>query len=555
MKTIKLFLLATSVCLSPLFVNAQTLNDAIKQTTNEQFEKADASFKSLIQADPNKGEYYFYLGENYFNNNNIDLATKTYQKGADVNATNPLPYVGLGKILWYQGKQAEAKESFFKAKTLAKTFKYDIGGTSVSLTFTIGKNSESTKAKYKINSEATVLMKIADAYINADTKDIAEALTLLDQAVKLEPYNPEIYISRGDAYLEQNNGSEAIKNYEMASNMDNGFVKAVLRQGQLYSRAKNYNLALDLYKKASLIDSSFAPAYREKAEIYLRAGQFANAAYNAKRYLQLNNDCSAKSQYSGILNQAKQYKESIEAGKEALKCEPINPYTYRYLAFSQFEVADYVGGLENSNNYFAKAPADKIIPMDYEYRAKLLSKTGKDSLAIIDYKKALQLQPDKIELNADIANAYIKMKKYSEAIASYKIKMEKGKTNANDYFGLTRAYYYSKDFVNADSSAVQIIKSQPDLGLGYLWRAKVNVQTDAGNKNWAAKPYYELYISKIKPEDKEKNKKDLIDSYNYLAAYYAEKKDCPNVKLYMQKVLELDATNAQAAKVIAGLKC
>ncbi len=514
-----LFLVASSTTI------AQTLNDAIKLTTNEQFESADAAFKTLIQSQPTNGDYYFYYGENYFKNENTGMANTMYQKGADQNATNPLPYVGLGKVQWYKGQTAEAKANFFKATTLAA-----------------GKN-------------ATVLMKIAEVYITAPTKNLTDAFTLLAQASKLEPKNPEIYILTGDAFLEQNTGNKAIENYEKAGTLDPKSPRALQKQGQLWNRAKNFTLAIETYRKAKLIDSTFAPAYRELSEIYLRAGQYGNAAYNAKRYLQLNNDCSAKSMYSGILNQAKQYKESVEAGKEALNCVPVNPYTYRYLAYSQYETADYPGGLESINNLFKNQPADKIIPQDYEYRGKLLSKSGKDSLAIFDFQKALELQPDRLELNGDIGGAYIKMKKYPEAIASYKVKMEKGKPNVNDYFGLMRAYYYSKDFPNADSAAVQIIKAQPELPLGYLWRGKINVQVDEKNANWLAKPYYETYLTKVKPEETEKNKKDLIDVYNYLAAYYAEKKDCPNVKLYMQKVLELDPTNAQAKKVIAGLKC
>lgn len=96
---------------------------------------------------------------------------------------------------------------------------------------------------------------------------------------------------------------------------------------------------------------------------------------------------------------------------------------------------------------------------------------------------------------------------------------------------------------------------QPDLSLGYMWRAKTNSQMDPKNEKWSAKPFYEAYLTKVKPEENERNKKDLIETYNYLAAYYADKKDCPNVKIYMQKVLELDPANAQAKKIIAGLKC
>ena len=527
MKTPNYFFIASLLISSSMF--SQTLSDAIKQTTNEQFVKADASFKGLLSTQPNNGEIYFYYGENYFKNDNEETANTVYQKGSDLNATNPLCYVGLGKVQWYKNKAVEAKANFYKATTLAA-----------------GKN-------------ATVLLKIAEVYINAEKKDFIEANKLLDIAQKLEPKNPEVYILRGDALLEQSNdGSKAISNYEQAEKLDPKSVTAILRIGKLWNRSKNYNAALDAYKKASLIDSSFAPAYREKAEIYARAGQFNNAVAQYKRYLQLNNDCDARGRYAGFLLEAKHYAESVDAANEALKCDTLNAYTYRYKGYSQFESGDYLNGIKTMEKFFYKASKNaelKIIPMDHEYLAKLYAKNNKDSLAILEFKKALELQPEKTELAGDIATSYMKMKKYPEAIIFFEKKVTDNKANINDFYGLVRAYYYSKDFVKADSAASQMIKLQPDLSLGYLWKAKVNVQLDLKNENWLAKPFYELYISKVKPEDVEKNKKDLIDSYNYLAAYYAGKKDCPNLKMYMEKVLGLDPDNAQAKKVIAGLKC
>ena len=102
MKMPKCFLIASLLVSSTLF--SQTLTDAVKQTTNEQFTKADASFNALLAAQPSNGDLYFYYGENHFKSGNTELANKVYQKGADVNATNPLPYIGLGKVQWYQGK-------------------------------------------------------------------------------------------------------------------------------------------------------------------------------------------------------------------------------------------------------------------------------------------------------------------------------------------------------------------------------------------------------------------------------------------------------------------
>lgn len=506
-------------------LSAQTLADALKLTRNEQYESADAIYKKLIQAQPANGDLYFYYGENFFKNENLAMAAEMYQTGADVNPTNPLPYVGIGKVLWYKDKQQEAKSNFYKATTLAD------------------------------KKNATVLLKIAETYINAEKKSLPDAFTLLATATKLEPKNPEVYLLTGDAYLEQNDGSKAIENYEKAASLDPKSVIAILRQGQLYNRAKNYTLAIDNYKKASLIDSSFAPAYREKAEIFFRAGQYANAVAQYKRYLQLNDNCGARGRYAGFLYKAKQYAASIEAANEAKKCDAKNVFLDRYLAYSYFETGDYTNGMAMSKSFFSKASPEKIIAQDYEYRGKLYAKTGSDSLAILDYKKALEMDSTKTELSNDMSNAYMKMKKYSEAITMFKAKVAAGKAGVNDYYGLGRAYYYSKDFVNADSCFSKIVTAQPEMGLGYLWKAKANVQQDPENKVWKAKEWYEKYISKIKPEDAEKNKKDLIDAYNYLAAYYAKKNDCANTKIYMEKILALDPANAQAKKVKAELKC
>lgn len=523
MKVTKYLIISSLIISTTAF--SQTLGDAIKKTTNEQFEKADADFKKLLQAQPNNGEIYFYYGENYFKNDNYEQAKVMYQKGSEVNATNPLPYVGLGKIQWYQNKTADAKANFYKATTLAA-----------------GKN-------------ATVLMKIAETYINATTKDYAEANKLLEQAQKLEPKNPEVFLLKGDAVLEQSNdGSKAIANYEEAAKLDPKSVTATLRIGQLWSRAKNYTSAVEYYKKASLIDSSYAPAYREMAEIYFRAGQYPNAVAKYKRFLEINNDCDARGRYAGFLLEAKHYTESIEAAKEALKCDTTNVYTYRYLAYSSYEMnpPDYAGGLTSSNKFFAKIkPGVEILSKDYEYHAKLLSKNGKDSLAILDYMKALEQEPDKVELYYDMGQAYSKMKKYNEAVAAYNKKIAAGKGNINDYLGLARAYYALKDFMKQDSAALQMIRMEPEVPNGYVWRAKANVQLDPKNEKWLAKPFYEQFIEKVKPGDTERFKSDLITAYSYLGYYYVVKKDFKTAKTYYQKILELDANNQNAQKFMA----
>lgn len=516
-KTLRIYLTLITVITTVIFSFSQTLKDAIKMTDNERFESAAEVFKKLLQAEPKNGDYYFYYGENYFKDEGLNNAMNIYKKGTELIPSNPLNYVGLGKVQWYANNSTDANSNFYKAMTLSQS------------------------------KNATVLMKIAEAYIKAENKNLTEAIKLLNQAMQLEPKNPEVYILMGDALLEQSpqNGSQAITNYEKATDLDKTSVKAILRIGQLYGKARNYTLALEYYQKAIDTDSTFAPAYREKAEIYFKAQKFDLAISNYRKYLTLNDNLSARNRYGSFLFVNKNYKDAITEIGEIQKEDTNNIYFYRILAYSYYETGDYANGLINSNKFFEKAGTEfKLLASDYEYYGKLLSKTGNDSLAIIQLNKAMQIDTTKTELYGEIGAVFYKMRKYPEAIENYEKKIAAGKgVNANDYFGIGRAAYYSLNFGKADTAFAQITVSNPDLPLGYIWRAKANVQLDPKNETWLAKPYYEQFIEKVKPEETEQYKKDLIQAYEYLGYHYVITKDFALAKTYFGKLKELDPNN------------
>ena len=524
----KLSVTILGVLLSIGIGQAQNLKNAIKLTDSEQFENADKVFQQLMLAEPTNGVNYFYCGENDFKNDELEKARVYYQKGIDVNPANALNYIGIGKIQWYQKNETEAKANFFKAITISKS------------------------------KDPVVLMKIAEAYINAINKNLPEALSLLSQAIALDPKNPEVYILMGDAFLEQGDGSKANVNYERATDLDKASVKALLRSGQLFGRAKNNSLALDYYKKAEKIDSTFAPAYREKAELYGRSGQFERAIGQYKKYLALNNNnLSARTRYASFLFASKKYAEAIIEIKEVQKQDTTNAIMYRLLAYSYYETGDFANGMININKFFDKAAKQgtKIISSDYSYQGKLLGKTGQDSLGIVILTKALGSETDttKIaELNSDIGNIYFKAKKAAISVPYFEKNIAlKGKNaTPTDYNRLGSAYFSSKEYLKADSAFVMITRGMHDLPLGYLWRARSNSNLDPKNVTWLAKPFYETYISKVKPEEIEKNKKELIEANDYLGFYYFAKKDYASAKPYYLKLQELDPTNIKAKKAL-----
>jgi Flp pilus assembly protein TadD len=512
--------------------NAQNLQDAITKTENERFELAASDYRQLINKDPGKGDNYFYYGDNFFNNGKPDSALIIYKKGTDVQPTNGLNYVGMGKVLLLQGKDADANANLFKAKTLA------------------GKN-------------ANILVELADAYINAPvtSRNPTQAITLLDEALKYDSKNAEAHILKGDALdaLHPTEGAPAIKEYEEAQKLNPKSPKAVLRQGKLWSRARNYQLALEKYKEAIKIDPTFAPAYIEIAELYHRANQDNNALDAIKKYLELNGNSSyANGRYASFLFESKQYPEAIKQIEAIQQKDTNDAYLYRILGYSYDEMgnktdtAAYTKGSKAINKFFQKTTGKNFnyIADDYRHKGLLLSKSGKDSLGVLELQKAIDLDPTKnCELYGEIGKIWMKGKKYDKAIVAYEKLPGCGKTlSGQNYYDLGRAYFYGpKDFIKADTSFSKLIQvSPPTYPVGYFWRGKTNVQLDPKNEKWLAKPYYEKAVEIVKPEERAANKSNMIEACSYLGYYYFKNKDIEKAKYYWGIVKELDPTNEKA---------
>jgi len=522
---------------------AQTLQDAITKTDNERYQSAGADFRALIAKEASKGDNYFYYGENYFKKGDLDSANMYYQKGAEVNATYPLNYVGLGKVLWYKGKSTDAKAQFFKAATLGA------------------------------NKTPEVMRKTAEAYIYSENKNLDEAIGLLNAAIKFEPKNAETFLLLGDAYLEKNqsDGSAAIKEYKKATELNPKSAKGILRIGKLYQRSQNYQLALDLYIEAEKIDSTYAPAYREKAELYHLAKKKANAVESYKKYLRLNNSDEARERYTGFLLNNKQFAETIDESEKLKNSGNTSLFIDRYLAYAYAEVAaknDTAAnrkGLNAITNFFQKSasiPNFKYIATDYKYKGLLLVKNGKDSLGIIELEKAAEMDSKLTgEVTNEIAKAYMKSKKYTKAIEIYEKKVGNDwkNLNAQEYYDFGRACYFEggnklkekKDieaqgvFVKADTCFSKLSQLSPAYAIAYFWRGKVNVQQDIKDEKGFAKPYYEKAISLVKPEERASVKQNLIEACEYLGSHYSfsKEKDLTKSKEYFTIVKDLDPNN------------
>ncbi|MGP8216545.1 MAG: tetratricopeptide repeat protein [Bacteroidia bacterium] len=514
----------------------QDLKQAIQLTKDEQFEKADKAFKSLINAKPGDGENYFYEGENFFSWGKLDSAQAAYEKGIKMNPLGALNYAGLGKIKLYQGNTQDANDNFYKAKTYSKS------------------------------RDAIVLSKIAEAYTGAPAqfRDLKQAIDLLNQAIQLDSKNPDLYIDLGDAQwaTDPTNASNAISQYEKALHLNPKNVIAILREGMIYQNAANYDLSYQYYQKANQVDSTFAPAYRQKAEMLCASQRYDDAISQYKKYLALNDALSARIRYAKFLFLAKKYGDAISEIQKILAKDSSDIFLYRVLAYSQYETKDYKSGLTNINKFFTKAgkSGTKLVASDYKYYGNLLSKNGQDSLAIIKMSQAATMLVSSGAAN-DASDIYFQIgsicylgNKCNDAITYFQKQLKISQSDYRSYYYLGRSAYDCKQYLKADTAFSNVIRMMPNFLQGYQWRAYADQANDSANTG-SATPMFDAYLQKI-GTDTMKNKEGIVIARSYYAncEYVKGAGGLEKAKYWWHKVQDIDPANEYAKKFFDAIK-
>lgn len=515
--------------------SAQTLQEAVRLTNNEQYEKARAAFKSLVVSSPTNGDVFFYFGDLMLQMENPDSARVLFNKGAEINPTNALTHIGLARYYAATGDKVNEQKEIAYAKSLI--------GTQA------GKKGMDMEAP----RQAVMYNEMARNQLYATAPNYTEAVEYLNTSIKLDGKNPETYLVQGDILYAKDpvNGTPAINSYTSAAKLDPKSCKAYVRIGRLYINGKNMPAAISYLNLALKIDSTFAPAWREKAEAQYQVAKFDSAQKSMAKYLQLNDSPLARYRYCLFLYKSGNYDEAIKQGLLSLKEDSTTIVIYRILgrAYLDSKTPDPVKSIESFDKFLAKQKVvgtPPVIAEDFVYRAKAYSKNKQDSLAIIEFNKAIALDTNRKDVYFEMGTSYFIMKKYDKAAEFYKKKIDNApdKANIGDWIAYGRSLQQMKDYKGADEAYKKAVASDPAHPMGWLYRAKANAFLDPKSESDSTKVFYEKFYS-IAINDKEANKRDLVAAGKYLAGYYYIKKNFTCSKAWFTFVYELDPTQTK----------
>lgn len=533
-------LIVKTLAVSSVFAvsaNAQTLQDGLRALDFDKYESARNIFTSLTKTAPADGDNWYYLGQSYLNLYKDDSAKWAYNEGVKAAPANASNYAGLGELLMAENKKAEAKAQFDKA-----------------LSFSRGRDG--------IVKDPKALRLVASAMVSTENKITDEALGYIRAALEIAPKDYDVLIAAGDVYLEMNNGGEAATQYERAEAIEPKNPKAFTRVAAIWLRVRNAEQTLTDLNKALAIDPNYAPALKLMSELYYKSKKYDKAKEYYTKYLQ-NSEASIanRTRFARILFNSKEYEDALQQILDIQKTDKSDIYMNRLAGYSYYEVgaagkdtSKFRPGAAALETFMAKIDPSKIVASDYEYLGKLYSRIpGKDSLAIANMQKALEMAPEKVELNKEAAAVFSRLKKFDQAVVYYETYMAKtDKITPADYYLLGIAAYYGKQYTKADTAFAKLIETKPDYADGYYWRGNTQANIDTEAKDTLAKYNYEKYISMVEATP-EKAKKNLINSYDYIAKYYVKQEKNAIAKNYLNKILALDPNNKEAKELIKGL--
>lgn len=519
----KNILFAALLALATPVVQAQSIEQAAILTRNEQYEDA-ARMLNAMKARKPSAVIHYNEGWNFLKADEIPEALAAFDAAYKLGPKTPEGLIGMGiKLLW-EGKPNEAEDHFNRGLLVAK--------------------------KKRIN----MLNNIGEAWLTAPKRNVDKALEKLKEATEGGIANPEGYILLGDALWAQNpsDASQPVQNYLLAEDFGGrNVVVAITRQGRVWSKAKVFDRASEDFNRAIAADAAYAPVYREFGDMYYAKGDIQQALKYYRDYLQRNSTPGARRKYISALYLGKQYDEAIKEGEALVQEKPFGN-VYGLLAYCLAEkpgsnAADASKGLMYFDKYLSLSPGREPSAFDLYTKSSLLAITGDTASAWKTREEALSKENTKDAWYDELAQWYYKRKAYADAARIYSLKRQFGKkfTN-NDMIFLGTSHYYNKDYVNADTTMAEVLKLSPDYQYGWLIRAKSNLVLDTFQRNWAARPFFEKWIEKLKPEETANYRNDLIIANSYLATYWKYQNDLRKAKEYFMKVQLLDPSNAEA---------
>lgn len=532
MNSIKFGMLIVVTLLLSSTMKAQTIEEGKKFMYFEKYQSAKTVFQKLMAVTPVSPEAVYWMGISImagadYSVKSLQEAKELYRKALEANSNNALLIAAMGNIELREGKTQDARNRFETALSLSQ------------------------------NKDLEVLAAVGMANSDFDNKfaDPTYAIEKLKIATTLKKFKePAVYIYMGDAYKILLDGGNAQLSYQAALNIDPKYARSLYRIGKIY-QTQGYGqqeIYMKYFNEAIEKDPTYAPVYKNLSDLYYNIDVTKSASYLDK-YLEYADDDPKNCYYRASMKYAQGlFKEAITLAAQCI-AGAATPYPklYGIQGYAYNRLGDSLNAKAAFENYILKADQTQIGSGDYATYANVLFKIpGNDSLAGTFIDKAVQLdtlEAGKASYLKTTAIYYETLKNYKSAGDWYsKILTVKKMPTKTDLYYAGYNYFRSGNYSSSIDIFNQYSQKYPEDVFSYYMVGKAYWAIDTTMEQGLANPSFQRAIE-VGLADKVKNKAQLIGSYKYFVAYFANiKKDKATAIAYCDSVLVVDPTDAEA---------
>jgi predicted Zn-dependent protease len=517
-------------------IQAQSIQDGVKDLYAERFKSAKATFEKLLAANPNNIDATYWLGQTHLEMDDVAGAKNVYSKALLASANAPLLLVGMGQVELKENKISEARQRFEAAITMTRGKK----GDDPAILNAVGRAiTNSYNAKDKTGG------------------DINYAVEKLEAAAQRDPKNAEIFLNLGNAYRKAKPGEAgglAYQNYQKAADANPAFAVPYHRMAQLFNSQRNWDLYEKYLNDAISRDPRYAPAYYDLYYFKLLRLDFAAAEDYAKKFV-ANTDPDPQNDYIRVqtLWAKKDFDGAIAGAKNIISQVGANTRArvYKLIADSYLQKKDTASAKEFVDQYFTKAKPEELTAIDYQMKASVYSIIpGQEDIVYNSYMEGLKADTvleNKVELLKKGAEFFKnKGQREKEGDLLEELVKLKPKPTINEMFDVGRAYYFGGAYIKSYNAFSRFAEKYPDEVFGWEWKLNNAKIIDSTKQDSIALPDA-LKLLEFSEKDTTKFKKQYISAASFLALYYANKAgDKVKAIEYLKKWQNMDPVNKDA---------
>lgn len=314
-------------------------------------------------------EAYYQQGKAHDENGNLKLAVGFYSLALRQNENHVGAKFNRGVILYELGRLAEAKNDFDQ----------------------ILENNPTDGEAYEVRG-----------LIHHAMGSYGDAVADFNDAIRITK-KPEIHLHRGLAFSQMQHYREAFLDFDASIEFTPDNAQAYVNKGDVYASLGQFWEAATMYDKAVELTPDDAFVYNNRGSVLSKLGKFKQAMEDFDRAIEIQPLGQIFINRSLCLLSQGEYQAAKQEGKTAMLLSPDNPDSYYCIGLAEMEGGEFEEAIAS---FEIAIEIDNSIPDYFLNRGKAYFFQGYYYKAIEDFYKVLDLDPNNIEADEMVQDAY-----------------------------------------------------------------------------------------------------------------------------------------------------